>query len=118
MKHNTMRFLNEEQKSKSLGMKYDENKPRWDLLPVDALLEIVKVLTFGARKYADWNWVHVSPPSRYYRAAISHINSFWLGEDNDKETGISHLSHAACCILFLISMRIRGIKIDRQSDKL
>lgn len=99
------------------GVKYDKGKLRWDLLPLPALKEVVKVLTKGAEKYADWNWIRVTPPSRYYRAAIGHLNDFWLGEDNDQEIGICHLANACCCVLFLLSMHLLGIKMDRQ-DKL
>ena len=38
------------------GKKYDANKPRWDLLPLDALEGAADILTFGAKKYSDHNW--------------------------------------------------------------
>jgi len=38
------------------GTKYDEDKPRWDLLPFTEVEKVVKVLTMGAKKYADGNW--------------------------------------------------------------
>ncbi|HKE56465.1 MAG TPA: dATP/dGTP diphosphohydrolase domain-containing protein [Pyrinomonadaceae bacterium] len=38
------------------GVKKDLGKLRWSLLPWDALEEVVKVLMFGASKYADRNW--------------------------------------------------------------
>ena len=38
------------------GIKHDQGKPRMDLLPMDALLEIAKVFGFGACKYGDRNW--------------------------------------------------------------
>ena len=48
-------------------MKHDENKARWDLLPMGATSEIVDVLTYGAKKYAPDNWRKVAAsraPSR------------------------------------------------------
>jgi hypothetical protein len=86
----------------NLGRKHDQAKPRWDLLPVGPVLDIVRVLTFGAGKYADDNWQHVPDARRrYYAAAMRHLTAWWDGERTDEETGISHLAHAGCCLLFL-----------------
>ena len=38
------------------GLKYDEGKTRWDLVPELASAEIAKVFTLGAEKYGDLNW--------------------------------------------------------------
>ena len=42
-----------------VGRKADAGKPRWSLLPWNALGAVVSVLEFGARKYAPGNWRHV-----------------------------------------------------------
>ena len=84
------------------GRKFDSEKPRWDLLPVEPVEDIVKVLTYGSKKYADDNWKCVKPfKKRYFSAMLRHIFAWWCGESTDKETGLSHLSHAGCCLLFL-----------------
>ena len=83
------------------GIKHDQDKPRWSLLPFGAVNEIVRVLTFGARKYSDGNWVMVSA-DRYKSAMFRHLAAWMDGERCDKETGISHLGHAGCCLLFLL----------------
>jgi len=92
------------------GTKFDTGKPRWDLLPVDALDELVQVLTFGASKYADRNWEKGINYSRVYGAAMRHLTKFWKGIDKDDETGLEHLAHAMCCCMFLLSYRLRGMK--------
>ena len=33
--------------------KYDQDKLRWDLIPLEAVEECVKILTFGAQKYGE-----------------------------------------------------------------
>jgi len=83
------------------GTKYDTDKPRWDLLPIEEVEEVVKVLTLGADKYEDWNWTKVDG-TRYYSAAMRHLCSWRKGELIDEESGCSHLSHAVCCLLFLM----------------
>ena len=57
-----------------LGRKFDKDKPRWGLLPLLPVQEIVKVLTFGAHKYEDDNWQHVPDAKvRYYDALQRHL---------------------------------------------
>lgn len=85
------------------GTKHDEGKPRYDLFPPECLLEIVKVYTGGANKYADWNWAKGIRYSRVYRAAMSHLQAFWMGKTiNESDFGLHHLAHAAWnCVALL-----------------
>ncbi len=85
------------------GIKFDAEKPRWDLLPLAPMKEVVDVLTIGAAKYAPENWRFVQPfDDRYYAGAMRHITDWRLGEKIDSETNKSHLAHAICCLLFLM----------------
>lgn len=85
-------------------VKTDQEKPRMDLLPVLAIERVAEVLTFGAKKYAPDNWRRVDDLKRYYAAALRHIFASMRGEKNDPETGKSHMTHAACCILFIVEL--------------
>ena len=84
------------------GRKFDNGKPRWSLLPMQEVEDIVKVLTTGAKKYSDGNWMHVRPTSRYIDALYRHLSAWLDGEANDQEDGHSHLAHATCNLLFLM----------------
>jgi hypothetical protein len=87
------------------GRKYDTGKPDYTLLPWDAVEEVVRVLDFGAKKYARDNWKHVEGgEQRYLAAAFRHLAASARGEQCDSETSISHLAHAACCVLFALSL--------------
>lgn len=92
--------------------KYDEGKDPWQLLPWDALRGVVKALACGARKYEARNWEHGMDWDHYYRAAIEHLASWFQEGRPDPETGLSHLCHAGCCILFLIAYEMRGVGRD------
>lgn len=88
-----------------LGLKLDEGKTRYDLLPAASLEHVAQVLTFGAKKYAPDNWRKVDGWRwRYYRAALGHLLAWWRGEKLDQESGLPHLAHAACCVLFLLEL--------------
>jgi len=83
------------------GKKCDRGKPRFDLLPPEPILEVVKVLTLGSEKYADENWKYVEPfIKRYTAAAGRHENARQRGIVFDPETGLYHLAHKICCDLF------------------
>ena len=84
------------------GRKFDGGKLEYGLLPPHALEETVKVLTFGAQKYERGNWQRVPDAKRrYFDAMERHIWAWKKGEKLDPETGINHLAHAMCCLMFL-----------------
>lgn len=85
------------------GRKDDSAKRRYSLLPNGAVNSVVDVLEFGSKKYADNNWQKVpSANTRYYDAALRHIDAWFSGELKDSETGLPHLAHAICCLMFLM----------------
>lgn len=89
------------------GRKDDGGKLRWALLPFPALREVVRVLTFGAKKYAPWNWGRVeNPRERYFDAVLRHLDAWLSGEVTDPETGLPHLAHAVCSLLFLLGFEL------------
>jgi hypothetical protein len=92
------------------GVKWDGKKARWSLFPWDALQSILAVLESGAAKYLPDNWLKVeNARQRYFDAVMRHLTDWWRGERFDKEWGYPHLAHAACCILFLLAMELRGM---------
>jgi len=100
------------------GLKFDADKDPWHLAPWDAFLAIVKVLSFGANKYAPRNWEKGMDWSRPWSALQRHLTAWWGQEGLDPETGYSHLWHAGCCLVFLIAYEIRGVgKDDRPTPR-
>ena len=59
------------------------------------------MLEFGTRKYSRNNWKHVPDAERRYTAAaMRHIVAL-QSEELDPESGLPHLDHALCCLLFV-----------------
>ena len=94
------------------GIKFDQGKPRYDLIPPEIEEAIAKVLTFGAAKYGDRNWELGMDWGRAYAALRRHMGAWWGGENNDPETGMPHTWHAAGCIAFLVAFEARGVGTD------
>lgn len=85
--------------------KDDAGKVRLDLLPFAALEDVARVLEHGAEKYAPHAWRHVEGGhERYVRAALRHLHAHAGGEMFDPESGLPHLAHAACSILFALEL--------------
>ena len=71
--------------------KTDQQKARYELIPADALHEVVNVLTTGAVKYNDWNWEGGFKWSRLIGAILRHRSALtprslrWRGSRTDKD---------------------------------
>jgi hypothetical protein len=87
------------------GLKFDNDKPRWDLLPLKPIEDIVKVLTFGAKKYGPDNWRQVeNAKDRYFAALMRHLVAWRAGEKIDSESSMPHIAHALCNLVFLYEL--------------
>jgi hypothetical protein len=89
-------------KETGAALKFDTDKLPLNLLSTEAMNQTAAVLKFGAQKYAEHNWRAGFAWSRPLAAAMRHLTAFNDGEDRDPESGLSHLAHAACCIMFLL----------------
>ncbi len=111
----TQTVLNGEDK----GKKYDGGKPMVQLLSPIAMTKIAEVMTFGAKKYGSDNWREGIAWTRVIGAVLRHIFSWLGGQDSDPETGISHLAHASCGLMFLLEYEVtRKDKDDRYTTSL
>lgn len=68
---------------------------------MDALEGAVRVLMFGAQKYAPNDWRKGAPYTETYESLMRHLQKFMRGEDLDPESGLPHLDHALINIIFL-----------------
>ena len=90
------------------GHKNDQGKLRYDLIPVWPLEQVADVMTYGAKTYGDHNWRQGLKYSKLYAAAQRHMNAFWQGGEEDEDSGLPHLAHAAANMLMLLEYCHRG----------
>lgn len=83
------------------GVKYDDDKCSYHLLPPFALEGTAWVFKCGAEKYAAWNHSNGMAWSKMLRAAQSHIDEIRKGRPNDPEFGTHHVFHAICSLMML-----------------
>ena len=101
-----------ERVSETGARKADVGKLRYDLLPPDAIREVARVYTIGARKYADRNWEKGMEYSRLIGALKRHLNAWEAGEEYDPTDGQHHLASVAWCALGLLAYCLRRIGTD------
>ncbi|HEB51969.1 MAG TPA: hypothetical protein ENI87_01810 [bacterium] len=103
-------------------VKHDDGKPRWTLLPVGPLEEVIRVLMHGARVYGEDNWRKCPPGEarRYLDAVFRHLAALVQAEQMrsdgaprrsrdvaglfDADSGLHHAAHAVCCLLFYMEV--------------
>ncbi|MBL6729240.1 MAG: hypothetical protein ISP79_06540 [Methylophilaceae bacterium] len=95
-------------------MKHDDNKIDVSLLPPSALLQVAKVMMLGTKKYDRNNWRNDKSVTwtRTYSSIQRHLLAWLDGEDKDRETGESHVAHAAAQCLMLMVLE----KEQKQND--
>lgn len=88
------------------GRKDDSGKdPLYEVLQwVDHMyiLDMMKVLKFGAKKYNEkGQWKLGIDRTRLANAIVRHLDKYMSGDKFDEESGLSHLAHAACSLMFM-----------------
>ena len=90
-------------KEKGSGARANGGKPQWNLFPMHLMEEVVRVWEHGATKYAAWNWTKGMSWSIPYACIMRHLIAWmWRGEENDPESGCSHLAHVVCNVMMLM----------------
>ena len=100
----------------AISARSNAGKLEWCLFPFEAAEEIVKVLTYGARKYAVGNWEKGCPWTDTYNSLLRHLVAWRSGEDYDPETKLLHLGQIGCNVVFLLMYQLKSWgKDDRRS---
>lgn len=97
------------------NLKVDNGKLRHDLLPLPAAEDTILAFMDGIKegKYKPFDWLE-NPTEwhRYYNAAKRHIDAFWSGEANAKDSGVNHIGHAIASLMILHTYHNKGVGTD------
>lgn len=86
---------------KDLAIHHCDGKPSLAIIDPDFLNSVATILDFGDKKYEPGNWLKGGSFTSFINSALRHIEKFNKGEYLDEESGLSHLAHAACNLMFL-----------------
>lgn len=95
--------------------KFDHGKPRFDLIPGEALFAVADVFARGAKKYGDRNWENGMDWGRVFAAMQRHAWRWWSGEMLDRDDGQHHLASVIWCGMVLLAYELRGKGKDDRS---
>lgn len=83
--------------------------PRWVNLLVGRVMET------GASKYGAFNYRDSSIAASTYEDAMERHAQLWFdGEDNDPESGVSHLAHVIACATLLLDAQATNQLYDNR----
>jgi hypothetical protein len=86
------------------------------LLPPYALAQIAWAHKEGAEKYGAWNWRQTGVCATTYIGAIMrHLAAWQDGEDNDPDSGLSHIAKIGACCNILLDAEHCGRLVDDRS---
>lgn len=94
--------------------------PIWQVLPRWVVLLVGRVMQVGAAKYGAFNYRESNVWAMTYVDAIERHMQLWQdGEDDDPETGVSHLAHVIAGCAILLDTQANGrLGDDRQKTGL
>jgi hypothetical protein len=84
------------------GVKHDSGKDPYSLVPKELIAGAARALAFGAERYGKNNFKGGMKWSRVIDAALRHLYAYAHGENNDPDSGLCHIDHAAANVGMLL----------------
>jgi hypothetical protein len=97
------------------ALRYNEGKPQWGLVHYKSMEPMVRVLEFGAKKYAPNNWMNDMDTRKILESMQRHLAALMDGELNDPETGMSHMGNIQCNAMFY-NFHIEKLKREEENN--
>lgn len=94
------------------AVRYNAGKIRFDLVPSEVIEAYAAIATYGAAKYAERNWEKGLSWGGCFASCMRHLWAWWRGQDNDPESGLSHLAHALWNIGAIVTYAARNVGTD------
>lgn len=88
----------------------------WSVFPRWVMLAVGRVMSVGAAKYGAFNYRESNISASVYQDAMErHLQLWFDGEDEDPETGVSHLASVMASCALLMDAQVTGkLHDDRQ----
>lgn len=99
------------------GSRKNADKPRFSLISPWAMRVLAQVLTFGAKKYAPFNWAKGLSWLETIDSLERHIADFKAGKDVDEDSGLPTIGHILCNAMFLAHFYELREKFEKFDDR-
>ena len=97
-----------------VALKNDSEKNRLELIPHSAIEGLGRAMTYGSQKYEDHNWSNGFNWDRLVGSLMRHLNAWRAGQDNDPESGLSHIDHVLANAAMLAAHIEEGLGNDNR----
>lgn len=89
-------------KERGSGARANRGKVSMSIVPLHLLAGTARIFMGGTMKYAKFNWAKGMDWSTCVDCIHRHMNKWWyMGEENDPESGEHHIDHMICNLLML-----------------
>lgn len=106
-----------ENKSPTGSLRHNEGKPQVSQLDPRFILGLAELMTKSAKKYGKYNWALGQEYHTPFDSCARHLFDYMCKIDNDKESGMSHLLHAAANIMIMwTSHKLEIPELDTRHD--
>lgn len=82
------------------ALRYNKGKPKWSYVHFKSLEPLVRVLEYGALKYAPYNWKKEMPLDEILDSMQRHLAALIDGEEFDQESELHHIGHIMANAMF------------------
>jgi len=82
------------------ALRYNQGKPKWSMVHFKSLEPMVKVLMYGADKYARDNWKKGLDRQEILDSMQRHLAALIDGQEIDPESQEHHIGHLMCNCMF------------------
>jgi len=82
------------------ALRYNTGKPKWSLVNMHSLVPMIRVLEYGALKYAPSNWQKPMKRDEVLDSMQRHLAALIDGNELDDESGLTHIGHIMANALF------------------
>lgn len=111
--HDLLRLHTPDETGENPKDRVGRTKPPLHLIPPAAEILEAVVMGLGANKYGAYNWRSSAVCATVYIAAARRHLAQWLdGQNDDPESGVSHLAHARACLGILLDAMATGNVVD------
>lgn len=88
--------------SVSQSERFNQSKLRWNLVDFQSTAEMLKVLEFGANKYAPDNWKKGLHREETLESIQRHLIELFNNKEFDDESKLHHMGHIMCNAMFYL----------------
>lgn len=82
------------------ALRYNTGKPKWSLIHMNSLVPMIRVLEYGALKYAPFNWQKPMKRDELLDSMQRHLAALIDGNELDDESGLTHIGHIMANAMF------------------